>query len=88
MTSNMEYRLLLTQQADTIIANNQNIAFGNCSNIIIKPTKKLLIHNPYIISNPTDQHLPYDNSDLKDEYLKNYIYCANKYTPVIKINKY
>jgi len=87
MTSNMEYRLLLTQQADTIIANNQNIAFGNCSDRIIKRTKQLLIQNPCIISKPTDHYLPFENSDLKDEYLKNYIYCANKFTPVIKINK-
>ena len=82
----MDYRLLLTQHADTIITNNQNIALGNCSDIINVTNKKIVTKNPYIIYDITEPYLPFENSDLKDEYLKNYIYYAQKFTPVIKIN--
>jgi len=86
MTSNMDYRLLLMKNADTIISNNQNIAFGNCSNIITISENKPLVQNPYLIQGVTDNYLPFENSDLKDNYLKNYVYSASKFTPVINLH--
>ena len=82
----MDYRLLLIKNADTIIANNQNIAAGNCSNIITVSDNKLFVQNPYVIQGVTDNYLPFENSDLKDNYLKNYVYSATKFTPVINLN--
>ena len=67
MTSNMDYRLLLMKNADTIISNNQNIAFGNCSNIITVSENKPLVQNPYLIQGVTDNYLPFENSDLKSD---------------------
>jgi hypothetical protein len=86
MTSNMDYRLLLIKNADTIIANNQNITAGNCSNIITVSDNKLFVQNPYLIQGVTDNYLPFENSDLKDNYLNNYVYNASKFTPIININ--
>lgn len=88
MTSNMDYRLLLIKNADTIIANNQNIAAGNCSNIITVSDNKLFVQNPYLIQGVTDNYLPFENSDLKDNYLNNYVYNSNKFTPIININNH
>jgi hypothetical protein len=88
MTSNMDYRLLLMKNADTIIANNQSIALGNCSNIITVSENKPLVQNPYLIQGVTDNYLPFENSDLKDNYLKNYLYAASKFTPVINLNSH
>jgi len=34
----------------------------------------------------TDNYLPFENSDLKDNYLNNYVYNASKFTPIININ--
>lgn len=82
----MDYRLLLIKNADTIIANNQNIAAGNCSNIIAVSDNKLFVQNPYLIQGVTDNYLPFENSDLKDNYLNNYVYNASKFTPIININ--
>ena len=82
----MDYRLLLIKNADTIIANNQNIAAGNCSNIITVSDNKLFVQNPYLIQGVTDNYLPFENSDLKDNYLKNYVYLASKFTPVINLH--
>jgi hypothetical protein len=86
MTSNMDYRLLLIKNADTIIANNQNIATGNCSNIITVSENKPLVQNPYLIQGVTDNYLPFENSDLKDNYLNNYVYDASKFTPILNLN--
>lgn len=84
----MDYRLLLIKNADTIIANNQNIAAGNCSNIITVSDNKLFVQNPYLIQGVTDNYLPFENSDLKDNYLNNYVYNSNKFTPIININNH
>ena len=84
----MDYRLLLMKNADTIIANNQSIALGNCSNIITVSENKPLVQNPYLIQGVTDNYLPFENSDLKDNYLKNYFYTASKFTPVINLNSH
>lgn len=84
----MDYRLLLMKNADTIIANNQSIALGNCSNIITVSENKPLVQNPYLIQGVTDNYLPFENSDLKDNYLKNYLYTASKFTPVINLNSH
>lgn len=84
----MDYRLLLMKNADTIIANNQSIALGNCSNIITVLENKPLVQNPYLIQGVTDNYLPFENSDLKDNYLKNYLYAASKFTPVINLNSH
>lgn len=79
----MQFRLILTNNADTIISNNQQIAQGNCSNIEPILDSKPISQTPFLISNITDNSLQFDYSDLKDNYMKNYIYSASKYTPVL-----
>ena len=83
MTSNMDFRLILTKNADIIISNNQNIAKGDCTNIEPLLDTKPITQNPHLILGITDNSLPLNNSDLKDKYIKNYIYSASKYTPVL-----
>lgn len=83
MTSNMDFRLILTKNADIIISNNQNIAKGDCTNIEPLLDTKPITQNPHLILGITDNSLPLNNSDLKDKYIKNYIHSASKYTPVL-----
>ena len=82
----MDYRLILTKNADLIISNNQNTALGNCTNIQPVSNTVSIPQNPHLILGITDNSLPFDNSDLKNAYMKNYIYSVSKYTPVIHIN--
>ena len=83
MTSNMDFRLMLSKNADTIIQNNQNSATGNCSDIVQIRQPIVLPHNPYMIQNVIDSILPTETSDLKSNYLKDYFYNAAKFNPVI-----
>jgi hypothetical protein len=84
MTStNMSFRQFLTNNADTIIQNNQNVATGNCSNIMpllegSMPTQPILFTS--ILSNPSQYDSP---SDLKDNFLNKYILNARQSTPSI-----
>tara|TARA_B100001059_G_scaffold231043_1_gene266203 strand:+ start:1098 stop:1352 length:255 start_codon:yes stop_codon:yes gene_type:complete len=79
----MEFRLMLSKNADTIIQNNQNIATGNCSDVVQIRQPFVLPNNPYIVQNVLDKILPTETSDLKSNYLKNYFYNAAKFNPVI-----
>lgn len=84
MTTNMNYREILTKYSDKIIQNNQNIAVGNCSDIIPLRKNEVLPQTPYLINNVTENYLPFENSDLKDTYINKYLYSAARYNPVIK----
>ena len=77
MSTNMEWRHLLMNNADTIIRNNQNIAIGNCSNIVtINQTNSILDEiNPFNLIN-----------NLRNNYLKTYKYNSERYTPVFNLN--
>ena len=86
MTSNLDYRLILTKNANLIIKNNQENTLGNCSNIEPIINTKTLTQNPYLISNIIDSSLPFENSDLKENYIKKYIMSASKFTPIVHIN--
>jgi len=86
MSSNMDFRLLLSKNADTIIRNNQNIAAGNCSDIIQVRQPFVLPNNPYMVQNVLDKILPTETSDLKSNFLNDYFYNAAKFTPVIYTN--
>lgn len=83
MTSNMEFRLILTNNANTIIENNQKIACGNCSNIKPLLDQNRFGSNPYLFKDVNDNSLKYENSDLKNSYLKKFMYYVKKHTPVI-----
>jgi hypothetical protein len=70
----MDYRMLLTQNADQIIYNNQAIAIGNCSDISPILNTRPLGPVPYLFSSiTTPPHIEDNPSDLKDTYLKKYI---------------
>ena len=79
----MEFRLILTNNADTIIKNNQEIAYGNCSNIKPLFDQNILTSYPYLFKDINDNSLEYENSDLKNNYLKKFMYYVKKHTPVI-----
>lgn len=79
----MDFRLILSRNADTIIKNNQNIAGGNCSDIIQIRQPVVLPNNPYMVKNALDSILPTVTSDLKSNYLNDYFYNAAKFSPVI-----
>ena len=83
MTSNMEFRLMLSKNADTIIQNNQNIAIGNCSDVVQIRQPFVLPNNPYMVQNVLDKILPTETSDLKSNFLNDYFYNAAKFNPVI-----
>ena len=80
----MAYRQYLTQNASTIIQNNQNNAAGNCSNII--PLSNAVMPSaPILFTSITNNPSIYDNpSDLKDNYLNKYISSAGLFAPAIK----
>jgi hypothetical protein len=84
--SNMAYREYLIKNADIIIRNEQNIALGNCSNIIptfkeTMPSSPILFNS--IIKNPSIHDKP---SDLKDNFLNNYLNISRISTPAIQYN--
>ena len=84
MASNMEFRSYLTQNADTIIINNQKAAVGNCTNIIPILNNMSISTTPIlfksIMTSPTVFDTP---SDLKDTYLRKYININQLSTPEI-----
>lgn len=74
MSSNMDYRMILTQNADQLISNNQAIAIGNCSDITPILNTRPIGQVPYLfLSITTPPHIDDNPSDLKDTYLKKYI---------------
>lgn len=79
----MEFRSILINNADTIIKNNQEIAYGNCSNIKPLFEPNIFGNNPYLFKDINDNSLEYENSDLKNNYLKKFMYYVKKHTPVI-----
>jgi hypothetical protein len=84
MSTNLEYRQYLIKNADLIIDNNQNVAAGNCSNIVPILPKESISSSPILYNSVITNPSPYDNnSDLKDNYLKNYIRIAGMSTPGI-----
>ena len=84
MTSNMTYRQYLTNNADTIIKNNQNAAAGNCSNIIPLSNEEMP-SSPILFTSITTNPSIYDKpSDLKYNFLNNYLTLAKQSTPGIQ----
>ena len=87
MCSNMEYRQLLTQNADQIIHNNKSVAVGNCSDISPILNTRPLAQIPHLFAAISTPPLPHDNpSDLKDTYLKKYIATAIISSPGFQFN--
>ena len=50
MISNMDMRLALTNHADHIIKNNQNISTGNCNDIVKINNSSELLKMPYLLT--------------------------------------
>ena len=87
MASNMDYRILLTHNADRIIYNNQAAAIGNCSNIRPIVDDRTITTEPYLLKSLTSNPLLTDpGSDLKDGFLKTYLQIATTRTPIITYN--
>ena len=83
----MEYRQLLTQNADQIIHNNQAVAVGNCSDISPILNTRPLAQIPHLFTAISTPPLPHDNpSDLKDTYLQKYIVSATISSTGLQIN--
>ena len=81
----MEYRLLLIQNADKIIANNQAAAVGNCSDISPLLNKTPIGQTPHLLASITDNPLPEDySSDMKNAFLQNYTMITQLSTPEIR----
>lgn len=89
MISNMDLRIALINNADTIIKNNQTIANGNCNETIkiVNPTE--LRNNPYLITKLTDlyNYFTLEKSDIKNKYLSDYMYSSITYNPFFVIKK-
>ena len=89
MISNMDLRIALINNADTIIKNNQTIANGNCNETIkiVNPTE--LRNNPYLITKLTDlyNYFTLEKSYIKNKYLSDYMYSSVNYNPFFVIKK-
>ena len=85
-----KYGNLINNQNELTLKNIEQdvnqIILGNCSNIISVSENKPLVQTPYLIQGVTDNYLPFENSDLKDNYLKSYVYSASKFTPIVSVN--
>ena len=79
----MDYRKFLTDNADRIIANNQNIAIGNCSNV--EPVlPDISFKSPILFKSIIENPSPYETpSDLKDSFLNKYIKISTMASPGI-----
>ena len=83
MNSNMEYRQSLTNNASLIMKNNQtNI---RCSTNFLSLHSNNLFQTPILFNSVIDNPLPH-NSDLKSNYLDNFIQIAKMFTPGIMYN--
>ena len=84
MASNMDYRILLTNNADKIIFNNQAAAVGNCSNIHPIQEDRTITTAPYLFSSLTQNPLLTEPpSDLKHDFLKTYLQLSSTRTPIV-----
>lgn len=82
MNTNMEYRQYLMNNATSIIKNNQIVSTSNCPNKY--NTQHNTISSPPILFNCTNEDPPqFDNSDLKQKFLKWYRSISNRFTPGI-----
>lgn len=84
INSNMAYRQFLTTNANQIITNSQNAVQGKCKDILPLssaplPSSPVLFFS--VVENPMHFDPP---SDLKDNFLKQYITTAQLSTPVIR----
>ena len=85
MTTNMEYRQFLTNNADKIIEKTQVVSTDSCRTQF--NTYYNIIKSPPILFNSINDDPPeFDNSDLKQKFLKWYRSFANKFTPGIIYN--
>ena len=80
----MDMRRSLINHSDHIITNNQNIATGNCSNIIRITKSSELQKNPYLLDNLYN-YFKLEKSDIKNKYLSEYMYASVVYAPSINI---
>jgi len=70
--SNWDYRLYLTNNADSIIKTNKINACNECSACPgVYNTAQVVPNVPFLYNSPLDKSQPYgyQNSDLKSEYL-------------------
>lgn len=85
--NNMNYRNYLINNADNIIKHNQVVATSTSSNTSILPTFGVdqQVQNPNEVNHYTIP-LPYNENDsnLKIDYLNNYLIQANMSAPNIK----
>ena len=68
--SNNDYRKYLTKNSDTLISINQKVACGECCNCPpIYGNKVESNFNKHIFTSFTDSSSPYQNTNLKTDYL-------------------
>ena len=86
ITSNWQYRKYLTENASTIIKNNQISACDECCSIpVIKQTIENQSNSPFLYQSCVDNTQPfgYENSDLKNLYISSHQIQSRMVTPVI-----
>lgn len=86
ITSNWQYRKYLTENASTIIKNNQIAACDECCSIpVIKQTIDNQSNSPFLYQSCVDNTQPfgYENSDLKNLYISSHQIQSRMVTPVI-----
>jgi hypothetical protein len=84
MISNMDMRQALINHGDHIITNNQNIAIGNCNYIVKISKSSELETKPYLLNNLYN-YFRLENSDIKNNYLSEYMYMSAVYKPCTTI---
>jgi hypothetical protein len=84
MISNMDMRLALVNNSDHIIRNNQSIATGTCDYIVKINKSSELQKNPYLLDNLYN-YFKLENSDIKNNYLSEYMYLSAIYKVSIPI---
>lgn len=89
ISTNAQYRQFLTNNANTIITNNQIEACDQCASSI-KQVKSAPKANsgPFVFSSPFDRSMPfgYEESDLKNVYLSRQQLNSRKIAPIINYN--
>ena len=84
--SNMEYRQYLIHNSNTIIEDNLAAANANCVNTFAPIYTTNTLYTPVFFNSINDQPLPH-NSDLKKNYLDDYIKISKMFTPgIMQIN--
>jgi hypothetical protein len=85
MNSNMEYRKYLTNNSNTIIKMNQTNVCQNNSDIFNLNYSIKTISTPVLLNSVKSPPLAY-NSDLKKNYLDEYLKQSTMFTPGIMYN--